>query len=171
MIALFSQEQRTNLCRKQTRLYILAFLLQYHFLSLVSTTFIARRRSLFQAYVEEVQDEDAFADEVLVTTPETMMTTSSYVLDLPLTDKHENAILELHEALNNLMAAAGVYPLPKKTEALSKSAEMRYAGADFSSKEKLLLSSRHRIFVRRTSYRSEFCARMGISTKVEDIAN
>lgn len=128
--ALFDKEQRTILYRRQAPLCISKFLLQHCSLRLASTTFVARNmntlsqlteekfringRSLFQAYVEEVEDEDVFADGVLVITSESMMKTSSCVPDLSITDKHESAVSKLHEALDNLMAAAAVYSSPRK---------------------------------------------------------
>jgi hypothetical protein len=97
---------------------------------LASTTFTARNmttlsqltqekfringRLLFHAYVEEVEDEDFFANGILVTTSESGMKTSSRVSDLSHTDKHESAISELHEALDNLMAATAVYSTSRK---------------------------------------------------------
>lgn len=67
--------------------------------------------SLFEAYVEEVEDEDLFADKLLIKPLESVIKATSCIPGVPLADEYGDAISKLHEVR---LTVAGVYAIPSK---------------------------------------------------------
>ena len=70
--------------------------------------------SPFQAYVEEVEDEDLLVDGIFFNAFGFTTQTSIHPLNLLCTNEQEDAVYKLHEALDDLVAASGIYAMQRK---------------------------------------------------------
>jgi hypothetical protein len=73
-----------------------------------------RGRLPFQAYVEEAEDESVVTHNILITTSKSRGKVLNQVPGFHGTDGHDNNSLRLHEALDDLMAAARAQHLRKR---------------------------------------------------------